>query len=442
MIVDRLILHHNYDGSTAFDVSQNHNHGLLEGVHPSGGVVHFDGGGDCVRVPAAPLLRSMRAVRTSVRFKLQPTAKRRYNLIEGYLSFALVIDDDNSLHGTINNKWHGWIGAQSAPGTVSPDRWHEATMVHDGFSSIRIDLDGVTVAESLATPGPVTGVQAPLGLCIGHWAGDDRYSFIGDIDDVRVWIDRPDAGRDLVDRCCTHGEVVDDLFASLRVGDSHGPFDREVYRNAGEVMRELGAKTFGALASGGESDRTAAWDLARRFVLAYTRGDLSGFSESVGIAAWRTMQKVPWADLQADMTALADALRPTALGPLIDDVLKGTTVERQSELAEKLGAHEWLGAFCAGWGIPPRSGRDGERDGHGSEGAGSRDPRSHGRGDSGGDPATDHDPQEVPPGWGVNARPADDGLLNDRRQRSAGIDSGANHSVMSDPTETDRGNER
>lgn len=410
MIVDRLILHHNYDGPSAVDVSQNHNHGVLEGVHPSGGMVRFGDGGDCVRVRANPTLESLHAVRTSVRFKLQPTGTRRYNLIEGYLSFALVIDSDLSLHGTINNKTLGWIGAASAPGIVTPGMWHEATMVHDGFSAIRVDLDGVTVAESFSVRGPIIGVQAPLGLCIGHWAGDDRYTFVGDIDDVKVWKDRPDAATDFADKCCLDGESVDDMFADLRAGATHGDFDRDAYRHAGDVMMELGAKTFGSLAAGTEVDRAQAWDLVRRFVLAFGRGDTNEFANVVGTAAWRTAQKVPTAELSADARALADALRPTVLGPLVDDALGGTDPQRQRAIAEKLGLLGWLDAFCVGWAKPepPKRGREGDGKGDGNDHSGDKDPRpkdprSQGPDSDGSDPAVDRDPSDSPPGWGFNA---------------------------------------
>lgn len=398
MIVDRLIVHHNYDGRTAVDVSENRNHGRLEGVQLGGGSAHFGGGGDCVRILSTADLQSLRAVRTAVRFKWEPGPKRRYNLIEGFLSFALVIDDDGSLHGTINNKQLGWIGAQSAAHVVQPGVWHEALMVHDGFSAIRVDLDGHTVAESFDVRGPMRGVAAPLGICIGHWAGDDRYSFIGEIDDVKVWRDRPESIKDLADRCCADGAAIDDLFARVRAGEDWGPFDPDAYRNAAEVMLDVGARTFGRLAAGGEAERVAAWDLARRALLAHTTADRAGLEATVAQALDRLLTQASTQELQPDFDELVAALRPTPLWPLLAEALAGGSMDQVRGVARKQGVLAWLDAFCFGWGVPP--GESGGRDGPVRDDGRPRGNPSGSRGPAGGDPATDHEPGVPPPSWG------------------------------------------
>lgn len=404
MIVDRLVIHHTYDGPTAVDVSQNKHHGRLEGVQSGGGVAHFDGGTDCVRVLRSPTLAAMRAVRTTVRFRIAPgylgidpgysgITGRRLNLIEGYLSFALVVDADRSLHGTILDRNGQWNGAQSAPEMVSIGSWHEASWVHDGFSACRLDLDGTTVAESFNVPGPVSAPQDPYGVAIGHWPGPgDQYTYFGDIEDVKVWMDRPDAAKDLVDGCCVDREGIDEAFEAVRDDPN---FDPAVYNHAAQTMLDLGAKTFGGMAAGSEADRQHAWDLTRRFVLALGSGDRDSFVETVAVSTQLAAQRIPAATLEADSAALVAALQPTLLGPLIQAMNSGTTESEQQQMAVKLGLGQWMDAFCYGWAHEPSTPPKGE---HGEP------PKRPPPGpDHGTDPTTDRGPDDNPPSWGAGA---------------------------------------
>ena len=417
MIVDRLVIHHTYTGTTAFDVSQNHHHGTLEGgIAPSGGVVQFQGGPDLVRVRRSPTLAEMRAVRTTIRFRLPPlgidpgfSPQRRMNLIEGYISFALVIEPDKSLHGTILDRTGTWRGCQSAAGVLQPDHWHEATFVHDGFSACRIDLDGVTIAESFDALGPVTAPKDPYGIAIGHWPDpDDRYSLVGEIDDVKVWMNRPDAFVNVVDECCVDREGIDDLFDRLRGEKFDDPsFDPATYQAAAEAMMDLGGKTFGGIASGSEANRRESWDLARRFLLAFGSGDRDGFVETMAVATKAAAQRVPAATLEADAAALLDALHPTVLGPLIDAVMGGADEAAQARIGAKLGISDWLDAFCLGWG-KPRPSDDRKPDDPDKP----KDPKGHG--DPTGPETTDRNHDDVPPSWGAGAEHHHDEELGDQ----------------------------
>ena len=412
MIVDRLVIHHTYDGSTAVDVSQNHNHGHLEGVTLAGGVAELGGGADCVRVRVSPTLAKLRAVRCTVRFRLAPGpwidpgysgGPRRQNLIEGYLSFALAVGADRSIGGSIVDANGAWTGAQSSAGVVSHSQWHEVTFVHDGFSACRVDLDGTTVAESFDVLGPVRPPNDLYGIAIGHWPDpDDRYSFIGEIDDVKVWIDRLDSVRDTVDGCCVDRGAIDDLFDDLRGADlGNTAFDPAAYQAAGQTMADLGSKTFGAIAAGTEADRVQAWDLSRRFLLAFGAGDRQGFVETMAGATRLAAQKIPAATLQADSAALIDSLRPTVLGPLVDVALGGGDAAQIQAVARKLGIDQWVDAFCHGWvNDPPPGGKSG--DGHDSKGD------TKGNGDRTGPATTDRDPDAEPPSWGTDAGPHHD----------------------------------
>lgn len=393
MIVDLLVLHHTYEGATAFDVSQHHHHGVLEHVGSGGGTVSFSGGPGCVRVPATRELKSLRAVRTSVRFRWDPTGPaRRHNLIEGYLSFALVIDDDGALHGTILSRTGAWVGARSAPGTVKPGIWHTATFVHDGISACRLDLDGATVAESYDALGPVQGVQDPLGLAIGHWPNpDDRYSFEGEIDDVKVWVDRPDAIKDLVDSCCCDDRgKVDEAFAQIR----EDGLDAAAYRQAAEELYDIGRGTFGKIAAGTQADRDQAMNLTRRFALALGQSDRQAMADVVVEGVNITQAKVPQSELLAAGNDVVSALGPTVLGPLMSSVLGGqaTTPQELEEQIAKLGLDRWMQGFCLDWVLPPRPP--------------GRKPQRHP--DHSTDPTTDHGPDGAPPSWGADGK-HDDG---------------------------------
>lgn len=400
MIVDRLVLHHTYEGQTAFDVSKHRHHGQLEHVSSGGGTVRFAGGPGCVRVPTSPELGSLRAVRTTVRFRWEPTgAPRRHNLIEGFLSFALVIEGNGALHGTILDRSGVWAGVATAGGVVQPGTWHTATFVHDGLSACRIDLDGVTIAEAFDTLGPARGVAAPYGVAIGHWPDpDDRYSFEGEIDDVRVWIDRPDAVREFGSAgCCGDAALVDEAFARVRADG----LDAVAHRDAAEVLYDLGSRMFGQLASGGPADRDHAFGLARRFGLAAARGDRQGLGDVMGEATLLAQAKISSTELTAEADALVAALRPTLLGPVLEAAMSGgsaSTPEGLVAVIEKHGLGDWMQGFCFDWAVPPpRKGRD--------------KPRQHP--DHSTDPATDHPPEEPGPSWGRDGQ-HDDG--DDRQE--------------------------
>ncbi|MBJ7330204.1 MAG: hypothetical protein JHC95_09925 [Solirubrobacteraceae bacterium] len=398
MIVDRLVLHHTYAGQTAFDVSQHHHHGELEGVAESGGgALRLTGGDDCVRIPATRELRSLRAVRTRVEFLWHPTGgARRHNLIEGYLSFALVIEDDGALGGGILDRTGNWRGARSSAGLVTPGHRHTATLVHDGLSSCRLDFNGTTVAEAFDVPGPAQGVQNPYGLTIGHWPDpDDRYSFEGDIHDVKVWVDRLDDGSELGDPCCCHGsEEADRAFDRLR---DENP-DLAEYRDAAEKLYDLGSRIFGQMAAGDKADRDHAHHLARRFALGLQMQDRQSLGTTISDAAHLAQSRITSTDLDTAAAELKSAFDQTLLGPVLDQAMaggEGATPENIEKTLKKLGLDAWLRGFCLGWATPPKA-----------PGEGQEKPEHHP--DHSTDPMTDHGPSEPGPSWGMGAE-HDDG---------------------------------
>ncbi len=396
MIVDRLVLHHTYEGSTAFDVSMHHHHGVLEDVYTHSGLARFSESDSCVRVAPTGELATLRAVRTTVQFLWHPTGgARRHNLIEGYLSFALVIEDDAALGGGILDRTGTWRGARSDPGLVTPGEWHTATFVHDGISSCRLDFNGVTVAEAFDVPGPAQGVQQPYGLAIGHWPDpDDRYTFEGDIDDVRVWVDRLDDGRELADPCCCHHrDEADRAFEELRTGR----FDAAAYRQSASDLYDVGSRVFGQLAAGTQADRDHAHHLARRFALGLSNRDAQSLGTTIGDAMQLMQSRMSTAEIDTAAFALQDAIHGTPLEPLVRQALQGgsaATAEGLQPLIQELGLDRWMRGFCVDWVVPAPPPR------------GRKKPERHP--DHATDPATDHEPDDAPPSWGADG-PHDDG---------------------------------
>ncbi|MGA9957355.1 MAG: hypothetical protein WBQ06_03670, partial [Acidobacteriaceae bacterium] len=118
--MNRLVVHQIYANGMAFDLSGFRNHGVPYAV--SQAIAPFAPGFDYTqqdsRVIVAPStsLEDLLAVRAIVTFYLNPSGglTRRYNLIEGHLCFALFVNPDGSLSGTILDADGNWAGAQSS----------------------------------------------------------------------------------------------------------------------------------------------------------------------------------------------------------------------------------------------------------------------------------------------------------------------------------------
>jgi hypothetical protein len=217
-----LVLHHRYRDHLAYDWSRHNNHGAMVGVPTGTGslpnVALFGGGADRIEVAPSDTLRDFGELRLRVVFRAGSDGggARRYNLVEGEFSFALFIEPDRSLMGTINSPTASWIGPTSAPGLVRFDQWHVADFLHDGVSHGRLYLDGALVGERWDMAGPL-GNLGGRGVWIGHWPGDDRYTFVGQLAEVELWKHDPrrDGGR-VVDDCCIDEAWIDERAAEAR----------------------------------------------------------------------------------------------------------------------------------------------------------------------------------------------------------------------------------
>ena len=167
--MNKVVVHHTYAQGVAFDVSNNRNHGLLTDVTPGTGQFErsflFDRPSSRIDIAPAPTLEDFRAIRAGVLvFFWQPDGgpPHRHNLIEGFVSFALFIQPDGSLMGTVVDADGNSHGAVSQPGTVTPGGWHVADFIHDGINRCVLFVDGMQVGYA-DVRGPVRSV-GPLGV--------------------------------------------------------------------------------------------------------------------------------------------------------------------------------------------------------------------------------------------------------------------------------------
>lgn len=188
-----LVLHHDYRGGEALDLSGNDNHGRLshpssaEGRNPGTTALCFDGNNDRVIAFPSESLTDLGAIRVSAWIWVQEVGKRR-NLLEGFLSFAFMIEEDNSLQAKVYDGTK-WDGIWTPPNTVPLKEWIEVQFIYDGIDTIALCLNDELIARRYRHLGRVQSVAWPFGLNIGAWPDANSYSFMGKIDEVKLWRD-------------------------------------------------------------------------------------------------------------------------------------------------------------------------------------------------------------------------------------------------------------
>ena len=280
-----LVLHHTYAHGLTFDVSNHRNHGTPRGATPGAGPFagsyFFDGGPARIDVSPARSLDELVAIRTTIRFLHDPVmpGTRRANLIEAYGSFALFVQPDGSLMGTILDATGSWRGVTSPVGLVTANEWHLADFRHDGVDHCELRLDDRLVAEAGGVPGPVRAVGTPYGLAIGHWPDPtDVYTFEGYIAEVRLWKYDPAVEiRGLLDPCCTDRAALGDLVS--RLGEEG--WDRERLQDLANRMMDTGREVLQGIGSGDAMAAREVREGSTQAMSAFLRGDGAGFA-----AAW------------------------------------------------------------------------------------------------------------------------------------------------------------
>lgn len=373
MIASRLILWHTYSRGVAFDLSEHGNHGtIVDAVYGDAGfpdALHFTGGPAAVWVKPSRTLSNLGCVRTQVHFHWDPTFSHRHNLIEGELAFALFVNPDGSLQGTILNALGNWLGAQSPAGMIVAGQWHTAELLHDGISTCKLYLNGALVAEDHSSPGPVGSVAA-RGLAVGHWPEpSDVYSLEGYIDSVKVWSEDPEHdSAGLIDGCCIRRAQI---LRQLDELAAHG-LDGTALGDAARTLIEVGRETAYYLTQGSAAERDRGLALGARLLSAYQQGDAAAVADAVMEGASRLQANASPEQLTALWTRLEPAISRSPVWPFL---VRG-------ELA---GLQPWLAAWCLqGW-VPQPSGAP----------ANAPQPT----GDASTDPDTDAPSGKTPPGW-------------------------------------------
>jgi hypothetical protein len=300
--VNRLVVNHIYSGGVACDTSGYRNHGVpydvTEASAPYAPGFAYSGTGSRVIVPPSPSLQNLLAVRAVSEFYLDVPGglTRRYNLIEGHLCFALFVNPDGSLSGTIVDAAGQWAGAQSAPNLVSAGRWHQAELRHDGINQCSLYLDGAPVATSYAANGPV-GSVGPHGIAIGHWPETSgQYTFAGYLRQTSVYkYDPVLAANGLLNPCCPGSRgALDDMAQTLR---GKG-YTRERAQAEGMALIKLGLS---AAAQARANDPAASQQqatLSAQALAAFQAGDVTAYNNALAQLAVIAMKNLSSGQVQ------------------------------------------------------------------------------------------------------------------------------------------------
>ena len=361
----RRVLHHTYANARASDVSGNGNHGVptatSPGTGPHASSLWFDGHDSRVDVPPSPDLADLRGLRVRVRFQMRPRPvwwwwrwpwlsrtrwwNRRQKLIEGHLSFALFVQPDRSIRGTIFDANGVWRGPVTPAGVVTPGQWHTVEFGHDGVVSAAIAVDGVTLAVTHDLVGPVRGV-GPRGLTIGHWPEPPHvYTLFGWVDDLEVWREEPDP--ELVDDCCGSPEVVDAAVDELREEGWDHTKAKEVVRRLEGFEADLRIAV-----TGGDPARAAEVQaLAARGSSAIARRDPVEAMSALGGTLQLFAARLTTAQQNAFLARAQDLLAALPLSKRLRDALDGD-----------LGSRAWLSELAAALCLPVPPAGDPRRD--------------------------------------------------------------------------------
>ncbi len=300
--MNKLVIRQTYIHATAFDASNNRNHGFPYAVTQAGGAFapsfEFRSPDSRVVVQPSQSLQDLIAVRAVVTFFLAPAAGlvHRYNLIEGHLSFALFVQPDGSLMGTIVDAGGQWNGAQSGANLVKPGQWHQAELRHDGINQTLLLLDGVQVASAYNARGPVRSV-GPHGVAIGHWPeAPGVYTMDGYIRGIELYkYDPVIAAKGLLDSCCINRESLDDFADKLR---ARGYTAQAAGQQAKDFLNfglQMSATVRGS--DPAVSQRHAL--LSEQALAAFIRGDSASYTTALGDLAAIAIASLSSAQLHA-----------------------------------------------------------------------------------------------------------------------------------------------
>jgi hypothetical protein len=253
----RTVLHQTYNRAIAVDTSGYGNNGVPVLVSAAGPGFRFLQSGSRINVRPSVSLSGLGCINAEVAFNLVPQGTpKRYNLAEGFESFALYVNPDLSVSAMIFDATSNWAGATSAPGSVSAGTTHRVGLQADGFNMVRVLLDGKVIGSNYNVNGAVRGIGT-LGLAIGHWPNPgDQYAFQGTIFEVLLQKYDPLSPLEIIDPCCFDRAALSDWFKSV----AKSGVSLANIREASAALQDAGRAAVVAM-RGGDETRTTKFQL-------------------------------------------------------------------------------------------------------------------------------------------------------------------------------------
>lgn len=298
----QLLLHHTYRGAAAaIDVSGANLHGVArdvsfdaDGASADQGSLRFAQPTSRVSVADRPVLSHLHALKIEVVVRVGALTQR-LNLVEGDNSFAFFINPNGVLSGTALGRLAagaplGWYGADThinspdGPTRLIPEnQWVTLTYLHDGFASIRLWIDGVLAAANHGLHAPIQPVGS-RGVHIGNWPAGDRYTFNGDIDDVKMWRWEPDAAYHHF-FCRSIPACWKDIFGSIATW-ADGPDGTERLASALQCLGTGLTEIIREVRSRGEEAISRNDAFSREYRRLWCRGEIGNDEMGQVFAAW------------------------------------------------------------------------------------------------------------------------------------------------------------
>ena len=157
----------------------------VRGRSPGSRAMGFDGRRSRVIVRPSDAWDVLDGIRVSCWIWVS-AVRGRHTIVEGYLAFALFIDNDGSIAGTVYDGFD-WCGVQSSLGAVPVGRWMHVSFFYDGVDTCALYVDGDRCAVEYTPYGPAQGVAWPYGVNIGAWPDGDKRILDGRVEELVVW---------------------------------------------------------------------------------------------------------------------------------------------------------------------------------------------------------------------------------------------------------------
>jgi len=174
-----------YQGNQTLDITDFQNDANIMGsIATQPGYVSFQGGDAQLEVPVRDdSLTRFAGLRVQALVRPE-IITRRYNIAEGWMSFAFFIESDGRLMGTIYDGQQ-WIGLDSGTNKITPNAWARVSFEYDGVSIATLKLNGSVVGSRFDMLSKLHQPQQVITL--GHWPrGDGRYTMQGDLGHIRI----------------------------------------------------------------------------------------------------------------------------------------------------------------------------------------------------------------------------------------------------------------